>query len=167
MHFIRTRADERAPASAQLIADDAFADRWEKFFSRCRALGPHLGPILFQLQPAFACTRGGRPARGPRDTLGRLAALSRVLPLGPGAAATAATGPVSPASGQPKGGQRQGQGQHPLPQARDVEGSAGAPGGSGAPPPPRLVFEFRHPSWFCEEVYDIMRRNDWCVVGQS
>ena len=127
MHFIRTRADERAPASAQLIADDAFADRWEKFFSRCRALGPHLGPILFQLQPAFACTRGGRPARGPRDTLGRLAALSSVLPLGPGAAA---------AAGQPEGGVR-------------------------------LVFEFRHSSWFCEEVYDIMRRNDWCVVGQS
>lgn len=28
----------------------------------------------------------------------------------------------------------------------------------------KFVFEFRDPSWFCKEVYDIMRQNDWCLA---
>ncbi|CEM10731.1 unnamed protein product [Vitrella brassicaformis CCMP3155] len=27
----------------------------------------------------------------------------------------------------------------------------------------RFVFEFRHPSWFCEEVYRVLRAHDWCL----
>jgi len=27
----------------------------------------------------------------------------------------------------------------------------------------RCVFEFRDPSWFCEEVYDILRKHNWCL----
>lgn len=28
----------------------------------------------------------------------------------------------------------------------------------------RFVFEFRHKSWFCQEVYDIFRKNNWCLA---
>lgn len=28
----------------------------------------------------------------------------------------------------------------------------------------RFVFEFRHPSWFCQEVYDVLQENDWCLA---
>eukprot|EP00884_Botryococcus_braunii_P015479 jgi/Botrbrau1/2614/Bobra.145_1s0035.1 len=29
----------------------------------------------------------------------------------------------------------------------------------------RFVFEFRHPSWFCQEVYEVLRTNDWCLAA--
>mmetsp|Transcript_20847 Transcript_20847/g.34326 ORF Transcript_20847/g.34326 Transcript_20847/m.34326 type:complete len:303 (+) Transcript_20847:723-1631(+) len=28
----------------------------------------------------------------------------------------------------------------------------------------KFVFEFRHHSWYCEEVYDLMRSNNWCLA---
>ncbi|KAL4458702.1 hypothetical protein ABPG75_013567 [Micractinium tetrahymenae] len=28
----------------------------------------------------------------------------------------------------------------------------------------RFVFEFRDPSWFCQEVYDVLRQHDWCLA---
>jgi uncharacterized protein YecE (DUF72 family) len=28
-----------------------------------------------------------------------------------------------------------------------------------------FVFEFRHPSWFTEEVYAVLRENDWCIAA--
>jgi uncharacterized protein YecE (DUF72 family) len=32
------------------------------------------------------------------------------------------------------------------------------------PPQCRAVFEFRHSSWFCEEVYDVLRRHNCCLA---
>lgn len=32
------------------------------------------------------------------------------------------------------------------------------------PPGERFVFEFRDPSWFCREVYDVLRQHDWCLA---
>lgn len=29
---------------------------------------------------------------------------------------------------------------------------------------PKLAFEFRHPSWFCDEIYDILRKNNCALV---
>lgn len=28
----------------------------------------------------------------------------------------------------------------------------------------RFVFEFRDPSWYCREVYDVLRQHDWCLA---
>ncbi|CEM01865.1 unnamed protein product [Vitrella brassicaformis CCMP3155] len=28
----------------------------------------------------------------------------------------------------------------------------------------RFAFEFRHPSWYTKEVYDVLRANDWCLA---
>ncbi|KAL3698983.1 hypothetical protein R1sor_017005 [Riccia sorocarpa] len=28
-----------------------------------------------------------------------------------------------------------------------------------------FVFEFRHPTWFCREVYDVLAENDWCLAA--
>ncbi|KAL2610689.1 hypothetical protein R1flu_029262 [Riccia fluitans] len=29
----------------------------------------------------------------------------------------------------------------------------------------RFVFEFRHSTWFCREVYDVLGENDWCLAA--
>jgi hypothetical protein len=31
----------------------------------------------------------------------------------------------------------------------------------------RAAFEFRHNSWFCDEVYDVMRQNNWALVKHA
>ena len=29
----------------------------------------------------------------------------------------------------------------------------------------RFVFEFCHPSWFCQRTYDVLAANDWCLAA--
>lgn len=36
--------------------------------------------------------------------------------------------------------------------------------GEVLPPGERFVFEFRHVSWYCQEVYDVLRQHDWCLA---
>jgi uncharacterized protein YecE (DUF72 family) len=79
----------------------AVTEAWRTFIDNALALGPHLGPILLQFPPSFACD--GK----------RLAAF--------------------------------------LDKAQDA-----APGD----PPLRLVFEFRHESWFTPEVARLLKRSN-------
>ncbi|CEP02664.1 unnamed protein product (mitochondrion) [Plasmodiophora brassicae] len=84
----------------QLNVDNVFRERWTGFYDEgCKLLGPHLGPVLFQLAPRSKCS------------LSKLKSLAGVLP---------------------RGG--------------------------------HFVFEFRHASWLCNDVYDILRENQWCLA---
>jgi len=65
----------------QLVVDGIFKARWLEFWSRCEALGEHLGCVLFQFSPRFKLTKSGEGASGtPRPTLQRLTDLGALLP---------------------------------------------------------------------------------------
>mmetsp|Transcript_107361 Transcript_107361/g.342238 ORF Transcript_107361/g.342238 Transcript_107361/m.342238 type:complete len:266 (+) Transcript_107361:73-870(+) len=65
----------------QLVVDGVFKARWLEFWSRCEALGEHLGCVLFQFSPRFKLTKSGEGTSGtPRPTLQRLTDLGALLP---------------------------------------------------------------------------------------
>ena len=105
----------------------------------CQRLGPHLGPVLFQFPANFKTVGGkGKDAFSNIDRLRRLAEVraGRCCPFT--SACAAGVGPMLPTP--------------PL------RASQVLPAGR------QWAFEFRDASWFCEEVYGVLRENNWCLV---
>lgn len=168
-----------------------FVESWQRFWASCQRLQPHLGPILFQFPSSFATTASNGAVDNIERlrTLGKarwVGSCVRVVTTAAAAAAAVVWGVYCSVGVSlpgwripwPEGATSLAHAPHIAQPAACLLPGAHMPRFTPSLPPlpatgarlqvlpasEHFVFEFRHKSWLCPEVYAVMGLHDWCLA---